>query len=237
MPSDKINLRENGDVATLMFNRPERDNAVDAEMMDALVDAIWRARTARILFVTGAGPHFCGGRDPGPVAPAGAAQWAAVLEQIVRTNRALAEFPGVSIALVHGTAHGFGFGVAVQCDITIAAAGARFGFPEIKAGFPPTIVMSYLSRWTCRKKAFELVVTGEEIDAAEAESLGLVNRVIPDQELAAEGDRWAQRLLSLDEEALRACKAFFRDTAHLHPDDAYRYGVSFLANFNSSKKT
>jgi enoyl-CoA hydratase/carnithine racemase len=97
--------------------------------------------------------------------------------------------------------------------------------------------MSYLSRWTARKKAFELVATGEEISAGQAEALGLINRVVPDQDLTAEGERRVKHLLSLNEHALRACKAFFRDTAHLSPDDAYRYGVSFLANYNASDKS
>jgi enoyl-CoA hydratase/carnithine racemase len=237
MASEKIEINDDGAVASLVLRRPERENAADAEMMDAVAEALQRLHGARILLVSGLGEHFCAGRDAGPLLPKNAADWSAALEKIVRTNQALAAFPGVTLAIVRGKAHGFGFGLAIHSDLTIAADDARFGFPEIKAGFPPTIVMSYLSRWTARKKAFELVITGEEIGAAEAAELGLINRVVPRQELGAESERWVARLLKLDEQALRACKAYFRDTAYLAPDDAYRYGVSFLAGFNSSRQS
>jgi methylglutaconyl-CoA hydratase len=237
MASEKVQISQSGAVATLCLDRPERGNAADGEMMEGIIAALDRAQDARVVLLCGTGEHFCAGRDPGPVAPENPREWSEALQQIVKTNQALAGFPGVTIALVKGKAHGFGFGLAIQSDITIAAEDARFGFPEIKAGFPPTIVMSYLSRWTARKKAFELVVTGEEIGAAEAAQLGLINRVVPREDLADEAQRWVARLLDLNEQALRACKAYFRDTAHLGPDDAYRYGVSFLANFNSSRKS
>ena len=240
MLCEKIIFKEQNGIATITFNRPERENAVDGEMMEAMIEALETANaagSARILLVGGAGEHFCAGRDPATVTPENAAEWSHVLEQIVRTNHALAAFPGISLAVVKGKAHGFGFGIAVQSDITLAADDARFGFPEIRGGFPPTIVMSYLSRWVSRKKAFEWVITGDEMDAREAERQGVVNRVFARAELDAKADEWMQKLLKLKDPALKACKAFFRDTAHLHPDDAYRYGVSLLANFNASRRS
>jgi enoyl-CoA hydratase/carnithine racemase len=225
-------------VATLTLNRADKSNMVNAEMMAAMIDSLRRLGAgggARVLLLGGAGEHFCGGRDPGPTRPDDAAGWSHVLGQIVATNQALAAFPGITIALAKGAVRGFGFGLAVQCDITLAAENTRFSFPEIKHGFPPSIVMSYLSRWTARKKAFELVITGDEISAGEAERIGLVNRVVPAEELDAEGQRWAGKLLQLDAAALTACKSFFRDSAFLHPDDAATYGVSFLADFNTGR--
>ncbi len=225
-------------VATLTLNRPDENNQVDAGMMAAMIESLGMLGAddgARFLLLRGAGEHFCGGRDPGPTRPDDTAGWEQVLGQIVATNQALASFPGITIALAKGDVRGFGFGLAVQCDITLAAEDARFSFPEIKAGFPPSVVMSYLSRWTARKKAFELVITGDDIGAGEAERLGLVNRVVPAPELEAEGQRWVDRLAQLDAAALAACKAFFRDSAYLHPDDAATRGVAFLADFNLSR--
>ena len=225
-------------VATLTLNRAEKNNTVDAEMMAAMIESLGRLGAGNgpgVLLLGGAGEHFCGGRDPGSTRPDNAAGWSQVLGQIVATNQALAAFPGITIALAKGDVRGFGFGLAVQCDITLAAENTRFSFPEIKAGFPPSVVMSYLSRWTARKKAFELVITGDEISAREAEHLGLVNRVVPPQELDAEGQRWVGKLLQLDAAALAACKSFFRDSAFLHPDDAATYGVAFLADFNTGR--
>lgn len=108
-------------------------------------------------------------------------------------------------------------------------------FPEVKAGLPPTIVMSYLGRLIPRKKAFELVITGREMNPQEAERLGLVNRVVPADQLVAEGERWVSLLLKQNAETLKTCKDFFRDTADLSSEDAVQYGVTLLANFMSNK--
>jgi methylglutaconyl-CoA hydratase len=148
MDTERVSLAEHDGVVTMTLNRPERENAVDAEMMGAIAQALRQIRekgSARILLLRGAGEHFCAGREPGTLRPKNAAQWSEVLGQIVETNQQLASFPGITLALVQGKAHGFGCGMAIQSDFTIAAADARFGFPEIKAGFPPTVVMSYLN--------------------------------------------------------------------------------------------
>ncbi|MFQ5904866.1 MAG: enoyl-CoA hydratase/isomerase family protein [Candidatus Binatia bacterium] len=237
MRSQKIALEEKEGVATLTLNRPDRDNAVDSEMMEAIVEALLDVSArghSRVLLLCGRGDYFCSGRDPGQTPQKGPKEWTEVLGQITRVNRSLASFPGITVALVRGRAFGFGFGLAVQSDITLAAEDARFAFPEIKAGFPPTIVMSYLGRWMTRKKAFELVITGGEIDAYEAERLGLLNRVVATRQLTLEGEQWVALLLKQDAKALRVCKEFFRDTAHLNPEDASRYGVSLLANLMST---
>jgi methylglutaconyl-CoA hydratase len=240
MKSSKIALVVSDGIATLTLNRPEKNNTIDGEMMRAIaedLEEIGAEGEARILLLRAEGNHFCTGREPGAATPKNAKEWSEMLGGIVRVNRALLSFPGISLALVQGKALGFGCGLAVQSDITLASDDARFAFPEIKAGFPPTIVMSYLSRWTLRKKAFELVITGAEIDAVEAERLGLVNRVVPARDLAAEGERWTVALDKLDARALAACKTFFRDTAYLRPEDAAGYGISLLANFMSSRGT
>ena len=237
MTHPNLIVEQRESVATITLNRPEKNNTVDAGMMTAMVGSLnllAADEEVRIVLLGGEGDHFCGGRDPGPTRPDDAAGWSEVLGQIVATNQALASFPGITVALAKGDVRGFGFGMAVQCDITLAADDARFSFPEIKAGFPPSVVMSYLSRWTMRKKAFELVITGDEIGAGEAERLGLVNRVVASDELDAEGQRWADKLLQLDAAAVTACKAFFGDSAYMHPDDAAKYGVSFLADFNTN---
>lgn len=236
MAHSHVIVEQREGVATLTLNRPDMMNAVDAEMMVAMVESLRALGSdgVRVVLLQGAGEHFCGGRDPGSAIPQDAAEWRQVLGQIVATNQALSGFPGITIALTKGEVRGFGFGLAVHCDVTLAAESAHFSFPEIKAGFPPSVVMSYLSRWTTRKKALELVITGDEISASEAERLGLVNRVVPPQDLDAEGRRWVEKLLQLDAAALAACKAFSRDVADLHPDDAAARGVSFLAEFNTS---
>lgn len=237
--SEKVIVQRDGKVASIVLNRPEAGNAVDpalmAELTAGLADVVSDSGL-ELLVLEGRGEHFCSGREPGLARPRNADDWAAVLRQIVRVNGLLQSFPGVSLALVRGKAFGFGCGLAVQSDVTIAAEDARFAFPEINAGFPPTVVMSYLSRWIHRKKAFELVITGSELDAREAEKHGLVNHVVGKDRLGEEKDIWIAKLLGLDPQGLRATKAFFRDTAEWTTQEAVQYGVVRLANFLSSRE-
>jgi enoyl-CoA hydratase/carnithine racemase len=238
MGSQEILLEEKGSVATLTLNRPDRDNAVNSEMMDALAETltgVGNRAVSRVLLIQGSGAHFCGGREPGPTPPKGPKEWKEVLSKITRVNRLLTSFPGISVSLVRGKAFGFGLGLAVGCDITLAAEDARLSFPEVKAGLPPTIVMSYLGRLIPRKKAFELVITGREMAPQEAERLGLVNRVVPADQLASEGERWVSLLLKQNDETLKTCKAFYREMADLSSEDSVRYGVTLLANFMSDR--
>lgn len=237
--SDKVLLEKTGDIAALTLNRPEKGNAVDLELMLALTEKLTEAaadKTLRLMVIEGRGDDFCSGREPDVPRPENAAQFAEALGRIVRVNELLQSFPGISLAVVRGKAFGFGCGLAVQSDVTLAAADARFAFPEIKAGFPPTIVMSYLSRWIHRKKALELVMTGGELSAEEAERQGLVNRVVPPDRLADEKGRWIETLSDRDLGGLQATKAFFRDTAEWSTGAAAQYGITRLANFFASRR-
>ncbi|MDE0032518.1 MAG: enoyl-CoA hydratase/isomerase family protein [Deltaproteobacteria bacterium] len=236
--SDKVLLEKTGDIAALTLNRPDKGNAVDIELMMALIESLSEASAdsaLRLLVIEGRGEHFCSGREPDVPRPENAAQFAEALGRIVRVNKLLQSFPGISMAVVRGKAFGFGCGLAVQSDVTLAAEDARFAFPEINAGFPPTIVMSYLSRWIHRKKALELVMTGGEISAPEAERQGLVNRVVPADQLEDEKQRWMETLAGRDLKGLQATKAFFRDTAEWSTEAAAQYGVTRLANFFASR--
>jgi enoyl-CoA hydratase/carnithine racemase len=235
---DKILLEKAGDTALMTLNRPEQGNAVDLELMLGLIETLTEVasdKSLRLLVIEGKGDHFCSGRQPDVPKPENAAQFAEALGRIVRVNKLLQSFPGVSMAVVRGKAFGFGCGMAVQSDVTLASEDARFAFPEINAGFPPTIVMSYLSRWIHRKKALELVMTGGEISAPEAERQGLVNRVVPADQLEDEKQRWMETLAGRDLQGLQATKAFFRDTAEWSTEAAAQYGVTRLANFFASR--
>lgn len=236
--SDKVILNKTGDIATLTLNRPEKGNAVDSDLMTALIDCLMNVvadRALRLLILEGRGEHFCSGREQDVPRPENATQFAEALNRIVHVNRLLQSFPGISMAMVQGKAFGFGCGLAIQSDVTLAAQDARFAFPEINAGFPPTIVMSYLGRWINRKKALELVMTGGELTAEEGRLEGLVNRVVSLNQLADEKQRWIETLAGRNLEGLQATKAFFRDTAEWTTEAAAQYGVTRLANFLASR--
>lgn len=238
MATQKIIFQEADGLASLTLNRPDKGNAVDLEMMSAIEEALHRLnekRSSRVLLVRGEGNDFCVRLDLGKQTN-DVKELHEHYDQVARVNHLFRSFSGVSLTLVQGKTSGFGFGLAAQSDLTIAEENARFAFPVIRSGQPPTLPISYLGRLIPRKKAFELLILGKEIDAHQAERLGVVNLVVKAGSLQTEGRAWASQLLAIEGKALGACKEFFRSTAHLTIDDTARHGVSFLVNFLTAKK-
>ena len=231
--------RENR-VVTLTLNRPEQGNAVDDPTMDEIIEALSELsgeKDVSVLVLRGAGDDFCVGRR-GKFTKGSrptAVQLRDNLRKILTVNSLLSRLPAITLAAVQGRALGFGAGLATRADLTVAAASARFGFPEIKGALPPTVVLSYLRHWIPRKKALELVVKGNEIDAAEAERLGMINQVVPDSLLEEEVQTWISLLLKADPIALRNCKEFLVDMEQVAPSEAATYGIHLLATLLSSR--
>jgi enoyl-CoA hydratase/carnithine racemase len=147
---------------------------------------------------------------------------------IAALNETLQTTPLVTIAEVQGDAAGFGAGVVGNCDVAVASDGARFSFPEILAGYAPTIVMSWLPRAIPRRRAFEMVTTGEWIDAATALRDGLVTEVVAADALAARVDERIAQLSQLPATALRDIKAFLGRTRSMDPATASAASVDSL---------
>jgi enoyl-CoA hydratase/carnithine racemase len=188
-----------GGVARLTINRPERRNAMSAAVMAGLRDAVGRAKAdpeVRVVVLTGAGDKaFCAGADLGSMASG-----AAFLD-LHEGRAALAElFEGLwslgkpTIARVRGFALAGGFGLALACDLVIAADDAQFGTPEVNVGLWPYMITVPLVRSMPPKKALELMMTGRRVDASEALALGFVNRVVPVDELDPAVDELAAEL-------------------------------------------
>lgn len=201
-------------VATLTLNRPDNRNALTGEMSGAIVDAIDEAEAAddvRCLVVTGTDGSFCAGGDINSMAElmSGAAELHEAVEGIQReTNRAirrLAEFDRPTVAKVDGDAYGAGGNLAIAPDITLASPDARISFGFRQVGLAIDTGTSYLlPREVGVSKAKELVYTGELLDAAEAEELGLFNHVFEDFE--AEADEFIERIATGPTVALRTSK-------------------------------
>lgn len=206
-------------VATVSFDRPDRGNLVSYEMLGAFADHLEAARDgdADVLVVRGEGERFSLGRDQAEDLTG--IPRADLIELIMRANDALTRFEGVSVAVVQGKAMGFACGIAIQCDQTVAADTAAFGFDEIAHGFAPKIVLSYLGSILPRKHALDIVMTGRTVPAHEAHRLGLVTRVVPADQLDAYADALTKDLLALDATALRECKSFFDAVQHVSPAD------------------
>lgn len=224
-----VTFRAEQRVGRLVLDRSERANRVNVAMMRAFIDALGQAHRSGVdvLVLSSAGPDFCVGRDQRE-RPSGMTK-RDNLALILEANELLTGFEGVTVAAVRGRALGFGSGVATQCDVTVASDGASFGFTEIKDGFAPLIVMTYLERYVPRKVALDLLLTGRAVGAPEAQSMGLVSTVVPDEQLDAVVESVVAGLLDRPADALRRCKSFLGDVAAVPEDQRGALALDGLA--------
>lgn len=190
--NDRVLTSIEAGVLTLTLNRPDKRNALDSATLDGLAEGLARAElepAIRAVAIRGAGKDFCAGADLDELL----ASADRTVEENERSALALGEIflalrrlPKPSVAIVHGRALAGGAGLATACDIVLATASSRFGYPEIERGFVPAMVMAMLRRSVGEKRAFELVATGRQVGADEALALGLVSRVFPDASFDAE---------------------------------------------------
>jgi methylglutaconyl-CoA hydratase len=171
-----------GALTTLTLNRPDKRNALNVELLDALCAGIAAAEsdtTQRILILRGAGPVFCSGLD---LAEATDAQRAhASAERIGAALRALGTSRLTTIAVIQGAAIAGGAGLMSACDFALVTRDAKFGYPEIRRGLVPALIMTFLRRQLRERDARELLLLGKLFDATHAHAIGLVNRVVADE--------------------------------------------------------
>jgi enoyl-CoA hydratase len=191
----------------LLLNRPAKLNAISAELRDALTAAVAAAaddERVRVIVIAGAGRAFCSGYDLSEAAPPTAWAWRDVLGRDVAATLAIWSCPKPVIAQVHGHALAGGLEVAMACDLIVAAEGAQLGEPEIRFGSAPvTLLMPFLIG---QKKTRELLMTGDLVDATEAERIGLVNRVVPADGLAVAVDELAEKLARVPPDVMAPTK-------------------------------
>jgi methylglutaconyl-CoA hydratase len=184
-----LTILTEGSTRILELNRPEKRNALNDELIAALKAALRDAdadESLRAIVIRGAGKDFCSGADLSAIQKIATASY----EENIEDARSLAELfllirsvKVPVIAAVHGRALAGGCGLASACDLIVASKSARFGYPEVKIGFVPAMVAAILRRNLGEKKSFELLTQGFEFSAEEAVNLGLVNRVVGDDEL------------------------------------------------------
>jgi methylglutaconyl-CoA hydratase len=184
MSDDRLGVALGDGVLTLTLNRPDKRNAIDTPMVAALHAGLDRAEldaAVRIVALRGAGTDFCAGADlaelldsAGRPADENRAHAQRLGDVFVRM-RAL---PKPVVAVIHGRALAGGCGLATACDLVVARADAQLGYPEVRRGFVPAMVMAMLRRAVGEKVAFDLVATGRILSAEEARAIGLVSRVL-----------------------------------------------------------
>lgn len=224
-----------GAVALVTLNRPEKRNALNDALVASLKEAL-RAADAddavRVVVITGAGSDFCSGADLSALQKISEAS----IDENLEDARTLAELFALIrrlsvpvVAAVRGRALAGGCGLATACDIVLAARTARFGYPEVKIGFVPAMVMAILRRNVSEKRAFELVTRGAEIGADEAERVGLVNRVFDDEDFESEVERYVAGFERVSRTAVVLTKRLLYQMDGLTFDAALAAGVDVNA--------
>jgi methylglutaconyl-CoA hydratase len=185
-----------GTVALLTLNRPEKRNALNDALISELKESLLKADNddnVRVIVITGAGADFCSGADLAALQKISESSVTENLEDAQSLMELFALIRRVRVpvvAAVRGRALAGGCGLATACDLVLAAGTARFGYPEVKIGFVPAMVMAILRRNVSEKRAFELITLGAEISADEAERIGLVNRVFDDERFEEEVENY-----------------------------------------------
>jgi enoyl-CoA hydratase/carnithine racemase len=213
-------LTENrGAVRVLTMNRPEKRNALNSELTQALLDALSKADgddDIGCVVLTGAGQGFCAGADLSEFKDLQAPQAAdRRAELTMQLHLVFSKIAKPVVTAINGAAMGGGAGLAIAGDLAVMAQSARLGYPEARHGIVAAIVMANLVRQVGRKAAFELVALGEPIDAARALELGMVNRVVPDAQLMSVALSLAEKLAAVARPAMRETKRLFHEVADL----------------------
>jgi methylglutaconyl-CoA hydratase len=206
-----IVVADDGPIRSITLHRPERRNAMTPEMQLELIAALegTASSSCRVLVLAGAGDAFCSGLDLAALQDSPETlplDHRADAERLARLFLALHELPIPTIAAVHGAAIAGGTGLAIICDITVATPAAKFGFTEVRIGFVPALVSAFLALQVGRKKCMDLLLTGRIFDAEDALRLGLVNAVVPPEQLSDRVAALTATLLANSPRALRASK-------------------------------
>ncbi|HEY2125238.1 MAG TPA: enoyl-CoA hydratase-related protein [Chthoniobacterales bacterium] len=187
--------KQSAKVTIITLNRPDRRNALNVELMNEFIAALKVASDEaheRVLIIRGAGSSFCAGLDLKAATPQNAQ---ATAEMVAKTLLALSQTPLITIAAVHGAAVAGGAGIMSACDFVVAAERTKIGYPEVRRGLVPGLVMTFLRRQVRERAIRELLFSGEIIDAARAREIGLVNRVVPAAEVMKEAQKFADSVV------------------------------------------
>lgn len=201
-----------GAVARITLNRPEKRNALNDAVIAGVKDGLKQAakdERVRVVVISGAGKDFCSGADLSAlqkIAGASVAENSEDARLLLELFLLIRQLPVPVVAAVTGRALAGGCGLATACDIVLAASSARFGYPEVKIGFVPAMVMAILRRNVSEKRAFELITRGAEIGADQAKMFGLVNHVFPEESFAADVNQYLSGFENMSASAISLTK-------------------------------
>ncbi len=227
----KILYSTHNHIARITLNRPDKRNALDNQMVAEVKDALRAAERnpeVRLVAIEGAGKDFCSGADLSVLQKVAESS---ILENLQDTELLMELFLMIRnlsrpvVAVVRGRALAGGCGLATACDIILASEDAQFGYPEIKIGFIPAMVMAILRRSVSEKRAFELITLGETISASDAALMGLVNRVYDEDEFEDKVDEFLNALASRSRSAIYLSKRLLYQMDGMSYESALKSGM------------
>ena len=244
MSADVVLAATDGGIRRLTLNRPDKRNALNAELVAALKAALREADgddAVRVVAIEGAGKDFCSGADLSAlrrIAESSAMQNLEDVDELAELFLLPRRMRKPVVACVRGRALAGGCGLATACDLVLAAETAEFGYPEVKIGFVPAMVMAILRRNVSEKRAFELVVRGQPVEAADAERMGLVNQVWPDADFDRMRDAYLADLAKRSASAVQLSKRLLYHADGMGFEAALRSGadVNVVARMTDDMK-
>lgn len=235
----RLRVERTGAVGRITLARPEKKNALDRQMADELFDAVSRLGSdgdVSVILLAADGDDFCAGADLESLeamVDAGAEVHREDAEALARVFTALRETDAPVAAAVRGRALAGGAGLATACDLVLAHERATFGYPEVRVGFVPAMVMTMLRRSVGEKRAFDLVCSGRLISAREALEIGLISRVFADHEFGESVQLAVAEIARAPRETVRRTKRLFYELDTL--DFRSAMGLGVIANVEARR--
>jgi enoyl-CoA hydratase/carnithine racemase len=239
---EHVLYEDDGTIALITMNRPKKYNALSLDHMRELISclkAIGEDRETSIIVLRGSGPGFCAGHDLSEMIGRDPAFYRHVFDVCCELMETIQAIPQPVIAQVHGIATAAGCQLAATCDLVVASEDARFATPGVKIGLFCSTPMVALSRAVGQKKAMEMLLTGEFISAEEALAEGLVNKVVPVEELEAETHALAEKIAEASPLVVGVGKGAFYRQLQMPTEQAYSYTkevMSFNATFADAQE-
>lgn len=228
----EIILQRDDQVATLILNRPEKRNALSLRLLEELINVLQNfcmEKETRVVVIKGTGPCFSAGHDLSEMVGEDIIHYKKIFETCSEMMKLLQKIPQPTIAQVHGVAMAAGCQLVAACDLAVAEEGARFSAPGVRIGLFCITPSVPLSRAIGRKRALEMLFTGNFINAKEAYEYGLINRVVPLDKLEVATQELFESILSSSPLTISIGKQAFYTQINMPDDQAYDYATNTIA--------
>jgi enoyl-CoA hydratase/carnithine racemase len=227
-----------GPIAALTLNSPKTINALSKRMINEMIDALTKVsfdESVKVIIIKAAGKDFCAGHNLSEMTDSGVKEYKFIFDQCTKMMQLIHEIPQPVIAQVQGIATAAGCQLAAWCDLVIAGEDAKFSTPGVKIGLFCSTPMVAISRAIGRKMALEMLLTGRDFPAQEAKELGLVNRVVPLEELDSVTEELATKISEASRFALSIGKQGFYTQIDQTDDKAFHFAKHTIVMNNLSE--